>query len=52
MKNLPLLAVDGGLVEDPFLPEEPREIIKKGAWNKVTLLMVPKLLNTFVSRYP
>ena len=29
--------VDGGLVEDPFLPEEPLEMIRKGNWNKVIL---------------
>jgi len=31
--------VDGGLVEDPFLPEEPRELIRKGKYNKVPLIM-------------
>lgn len=27
--------MDGGLVDDPFLPEEPLELLKKGVWNKV-----------------
>ena len=29
------ITVDGGLVDDPFLPEEPLELLKKGKWNKV-----------------
>jgi hypothetical protein len=29
------MPVDGGLVDDPFLPEEPLELLRKGAWNKV-----------------
>ena len=28
-------SVDGNLVDDPFLPEEPLELLKKGTWNKV-----------------
>ena len=28
--------MDGGLVDDPFLPEEPLDLLKKGAWNKVS----------------
>jgi len=31
--------VDGGLVDDPFLPEEPLELLKKGKWNKVPLII-------------
>jgi len=31
--------VDGGLVPDPFLPEEPMELLKKGQFNKVPLIM-------------
>ena len=27
--------MDGNLVDDPFLPEEPLELLKKGTWNKV-----------------
>ena len=30
-----LFSVDGNLVDDPFLPEEPLELLKKGTWNKV-----------------
>jgi len=31
--------VDGNLVDDPFLPEEPLELLKKGTWNKVPLII-------------
>merc|ERR1711974_228241 len=31
--------VDGDLVDDPFLPEEPLELLKKGTWNKVPLII-------------
>merc|ERR1719334_861337 len=31
--------VDGDLVEDPFLPEEPIETLRKGTWNKVPLIL-------------
>jgi len=31
--------VDGGLVPDPFLPEEPIQLIKKGLYNKVPLII-------------
>lgn len=31
--------VDGGLVPDPFLPEEPRDLIRKGKFNKVPLIV-------------
>ena len=33
------LSVDGGLVDDPFLPEEPLDLLKKGAWNKVSYFL-------------
>ena len=31
--------MDGGLVDDPFLPEEPLDLLKKGAWNKVSYFL-------------
>jgi len=31
--------VDGGLVDDPFLPEEPLELLSKGQFNKVPLII-------------
>ena len=31
--------VDGGLVDDPFLPEEPLELLSKGHFNKVPLMI-------------
>ena len=31
--------MDGDLVDDPFLPEEPLDLLKKGAWNKVSYFL-------------